>query len=213
MRLVLASSSPRRRELLARLGWPFIVLRPDIDETPFAAEPADVYVARLSREKALIVPAEADDCVIAADTTVTLDGEILGKPADAAEAIAMLTRLGNHRHTVYTGMTVRIDGQAVLETTTTATEVILRDYSTADIVRYVESGAPFDKAGGYAIQDRTFQPVAQWLGCYANVMGLPLCTLDRMLAACGLIPPQPVSCRADQPPCIVAAADALNAPA
>jgi septum formation protein len=202
MRLVLASGSPRRREMLAHLGWPFVVQRPDIDETPFPAEPADQYVARLSREKALIVAAEPDDWIIAADTTVALGNDILGKPADAAEAVAMLGQMRDREHTVYTGLTLRIGHSNALMTTVNATRVTMRDYSDADIARYVASGEPYDKAGGYAIQDVLFRPVAKLDGCYANVMGLPLCILSVMLATQGIIPPTAISCRADQHPCV-----------
>lgn len=204
MRLILASGSPRRREILARLGWTFAVIRPDIDETLLPAEPPDHYVARLSREKALTVrssPAWENDpesnesaLIIAADTTVALDSDILGKPADAAEATAMLLRLRGRAHTVFTGITVcRADTDAI-ETVVTATQVHMRDYSDAEIARYVDSGDPFDKAGSYAIQHAFFRPVKRIEGCYANVMGLPLCTLYKLLAAQGDESPTTLTC-------------------
>ncbi len=204
MRLILASGSPRRREILARLGWTFAVIRPDIDETPYPAEPPDQYVARLSREKALIVRSslvwendpESDESalIIAADTTVALDSEILGKPADAAEATTMLRQLRGRTHTVFTGITVCRADTNDMETVVTATQVHMRDYSDDEIVRYVTTGDPFDKAGSYAIQHAFFRPVERIEGCYANVMGLPLCTLYRLLAADGVKSPTALTC-------------------
>ncbi len=202
MRLVLASGSPRRRELLTQLGWPFVVLRPDIDETAFPAEPADQYVARLSREKALAVPTEVGDWIIAADTTVALDTAILGKPANNAEATMMLNQLCDREHMVYTGLTVRVDNRFILETTVTATRVTMRNYAAADIARYVASGDPFDKAGGYAVQDMVFHPVAHLDGCYANVMGLPLCALAVIFDAQRMALPKAITCRANSGRCI-----------
>ncbi|MHB8629790.1 MAG: Maf family protein [Aggregatilineales bacterium] len=196
MRLILASGSPRRREILARLGWTFAVIRPDIDETPYPAEPPDQYVARLSREKALIVgssPAwkndpESDEpaLIIAADTTVALDSAILGKPADAGEATAMLRQLRGRAHTVFTGITVCRADMDDVETVVAATHVHMRHYSDNEIARYVATGDPFDKAGSYAIQHVFFRPVERIEGCYANVMGLPLCTLYGLLATQGV---------------------------
>ena len=207
MRLVLASGSPRRRELLTRLGWPFVVQRPDIDETPFPAEPADQYVARLSREKALVIVAEEGDWIIAADTTVALSGAILGKPADDAEATTMLTQLRDREHTVYTGLTLRVDHKSILETTVTATRVTMRNYNDAEIARYIASGEPFDKAGGYAIQDTLFHPVAHMNGCYANVMGMPLCILATMFISQGMTSPNGIACRANNGRCVVELAE------
>ena len=202
MRLVLASGSPRRRELLTQLGWPFVVLRPDIDETAFPAEPADQYVARLSREKALAVATEVDDWIIAADTTVALDTAILGKPANNAEATMMLNQLRDREHMVYTGLTVRVDNRFILETTVTATRVTMRNYDATDIAQYVASGEPFDKAGGYAVQDMVFHPVAHLDGCYANVMGLPLCALAAIFDTQRMALPKVITCRANSGRCI-----------
>jgi len=206
MRLVLASGSPRRRELLAHLGWQFVVMRPDIDETPFPAEPPDQYVARLSREKSLAVAADLGDWILAADTTVALDDAfgtvILGKPGSDGEAITMLNQLRNREHTVYTGLTLCIVQDGNIMTTVTSTRVTMRDYEDVEMARYVASGEPFDKAGGYAIQDALFHPVARMDGCYANVMGLPLCILNRMLLAQGISSPATITCRSDNRPCI-----------
>jgi MAF protein len=199
--LILASGSPRRRELLARWGWTFAIIKPDIDETPLPVEPPDAYVARLSREKAragraLVAADRVADAtlIIAADTTVALGSEILGKPADAAEAIAMLRQLRGRAHMVFTGITVCQADSDAIKTTVTATQVHMRSYSDGEIERYVASGDPFDKAGSYAIQHAFFHPVERIDGCYANVMGLPLCTLYGLLAAQGVEPPTPLAC-------------------
>lgn len=193
MRLILASGSPRRRELLARLGWAFAVIRPDIDETPLPAESPDKYVARLSREKAaagraLITTDSWDDptWIIAADTTVALGPDILGKPTDVAEATTMLQRLRGQTHVVFTGITVvRVD-TGLVKTSVAATEVCMRYYADDEIARYVASGDPYDKAGSYAIQHEFFRPVERINGCYANVMGLPLCALYSLFVAQGV---------------------------
>jgi len=202
--LVLASGSPRRRELLARLGWTFAIIKPDIDETPLPGEPPEQYVARLSREKARTVCASIRPdtpsghgqpaLIVAADTTVALGGAILGKPVDADDATAMLRRLRGQRHTVFTGITVCEAATALIETVVTATEVDMRPYSDDEIARYVASSDPFDKAGSYAIQHAFFRPVERLEGCYANVMGLPLCTLHRLLAVHGVEAPAALPC-------------------
>lgn len=190
--------------MLARLGWTFTVLKPDIDETPCPSEPPDQYVARLSREKALHVrssgPLKAvlasgePALIVAADTTVALDSDILGKPVDAADATAMLRRLSGRAHDVFTGITVCRADTAALETVITATHVYMRAYSESEIDRYVASGDPFDKAGSYAIQHAFFHPVARIEGCYANVMGLPLCTLYGLFAGQGIDPSAALGC-------------------
>ncbi len=206
MRLILASGSPRRRELLTRLGLSFSISKPDIDETPFPAEPADQYVARLSREKAFAVrntqdrpntqaaDFDPDVLIIAADTTIALGDAILGKPVDSAEAFEMLTALRDKTHTVYTGITVCLADSSQSETRVTVTSVVMRAYSDSEMTAYIGAGEPFDKAGGYGIQHAVFQPAARIDGCYANVMGLPLCALRTMLAEYGVSIPQPFVC-------------------
>jgi septum formation protein len=173
--LILASNSPRRRQLLALTGIPFIVLVADVDESLHANEnPAD-YVLRLAEAKARAVPADEGQIILAADTTVVDGSDILGKPKDEAEAALMLKRLRGHAHQVYTGIALlrKIDG--LLLTDLCVTGVPMRDYSDDEIQDYVATGDPLDKAGAYAIQHPGFHPVARMDGCFASVMGLPVC--------------------------------------
>jgi septum formation protein len=196
MSFILASGSPRRRELLASLGINFNVIKSDIDETQHPGEAPLVYVRRLSVEKAGTVAARAESgsLILAADTVVIHEGDILGKPADPAEARAMLVRLRDQAHTVCTALTLlkkdaNIGAQhaAPLQPLTelTQTEVIMRAYTNAEIEAYIATGDPFDKAGGYAIQHEGFHPVARIEGSYTNVVGLPLETLKAMLIRVG----------------------------
>jgi septum formation protein len=195
---ILASSSPRRRDLIASLGLAFTVIKPDIDETLRPGETPLDYVARLSREKAQAVAAQvtAPAAVLAADTVVILgadtlgideSGDILGKPLDAADARQMLQRLRGRVHRVCTALTlIRLNvASAEPDTRITCTDVTMRDYSDAEIEAYIASGDPFDKAGSYAIQHPVFNPVAQIDGSYTNVVGLPVETLRDMLADLG----------------------------
>lgn len=221
-KLLLASQSPRRHELLALLGLPFDTLSPNIIEAPQAGEPPPEMAARLSLAKthaarrvinrtrdtrtnvptdpqtnartdarsmsamsATSITSRAPHAVVACDTVVALNGSLLGKPRDEAEARRMLSQLRARPHAVYSAFTI-------LETTTdrtlteiVETEVVMRLYSDAEIAAYVASGDPMDKAGAYAIQHAGFHPVAELRGCYANVMGLPLCHLAFHLNACG----------------------------
>jgi septum formation protein len=192
-RFILASGSPRRRELLASLGIAFEIVKPDIDETQHPGEPPYDYVYRLSREKAAAVAAQvaapawvlaADTVVIlAADTIGVLEGEVLGKPGDADEARAMLRRLRGRDHVVCTALTLLRLGDAPAEgdTRLTRTTVTMRDYSDSEIDAYIATDDPFDKAGSYAIQHEGFRPVARIDGSHTNVVGLPLETLREML--------------------------------
>lgn len=192
--LILASNSPRRKQLLALTGWDYRVLAAQVDESPRPGEPPQVYVRRLAQEKAwaaleLLAAAERSQAVvIAADTTVVADGEVLGKPEDAAEAGSMLRRLRDRTHQVYTGLVALRSGDGELLDDVVLTEVRMRDYSDDEIQDYILSGDPLDKAGAYAIQHPAFHPVQNLQGCYANVMGLPLCRLVQMLAKFGLQP-------------------------
>ena len=178
-RLILASASPRRRELLALLGVPFEVVPADIDETPSGADPARL-AERLALEKARAVASRlgATDhaAVLGADTVVALDGGVLGKPRDAEEARAMLDALRGRTHEVITALALILDGRATIEAV--RTEVRMRDYAGAEVDAYVARTAledgPYDKAGAYAIQDETFHPVAEAVGCVCSVIGLPL---------------------------------------
>jgi len=173
--LILASNSPRRRQLLALTGIPFIVRVADVDESQLANEkPAD-YVLRLAETKARAVHAEADQVILAADTTVVDGADILGKPKDGADAVSMLKRLRGHTHQVYTGIALLRKSDGLLLPDLCVTDVPMREYSDDEIQAYVATGDPLDKAGAYAIQHPGFHPVAQMDGCFASVMGLPVC--------------------------------------
>lgn len=181
MQLILASQSPRRKELLKLLKHPFVIRVADIDETMDpAADPAQ-EVARVSRKKAEAVPREPEDIVIAADTIVVLEGTVLGKPADEAQAKAMLAALSGKDHQVMTGVTVLQGDRALVHTE--ITDIHFRPLSQREIDRYVATGEPMDKAGAYGIQGGAALFV-QWLrGDYYNVMGLPVCKLYEMLGS------------------------------
>lgn len=194
--LVLASQSPRRRQLLAGLGFTFTVDAADVDETPLPEEQPDALVCRLCRAKADAVAARHPCAIVlAADTVVALDGVLLGKPADPAEATAMLRALRGRTHEVYTAVCAASNG--VLTSRLSTSHVTMRPYSDAEIAAYVASGDPLDKAGAYAIQHPAFSPVAAWAGCYAGVMGLPLQLAADMLADVGMSAPvlAPTVCR------------------
>ena len=180
--LILASQSPRRQELLAALGLAFDIEVADVDETPWPAEAADDMVIRLSRAKAAAVAARRPTAIVlAADTTVALNGALLGKPADAAEATAMLRALRGSVHQVYTAVSVARDGQ--VSCALSRSDVWMRSYSDEELAAYVATGDPLDKAGAYAIQHPTFAPVERWEGCFAGIMGLPLGMAADLLAA------------------------------
>ncbi len=190
-RFLLASSSPRRRELFGLFGWPFDVATAEVDESPRDGETPAQMVARLSQAKAARVSSMmSEGIVIAADTTVSLDGVPLGKPRDNADADRMLRALRGRTHQVHTAITLmdasRHAGQTFSDLATTA--VPMRDYGDDEIAAYIASGDPLDKAGAYAIQHDGFHPVAELRGCFANVMGLPLCHLARTLRAMQLEP-------------------------
>jgi len=184
--LILGSNSPRRRQLLAMAGWKFDISAADVDEGPIPNEsPAD-YVLRLAETKARTITADQDQIVLAADTAVVDGDDILGKPKDDVEATAMLTRLRGHTHQVYTGIALlrRSDKRSTPQSGSVdgllfkdlcVTDVPMRDYSDEEIRAYVQTGDPLDKAGAYAIQHPQFRPVAHMDGCYASVMGLPMC--------------------------------------
>jgi septum formation protein len=175
--LILASASPRRRELLATLGHPFEVVVPEIDETPFADEPPRVFTERMAQEKACAVNREG--LIIAADTIVLHKGKILGKPADKAEARTMLKALSGEQHEVITGVCIRSGNRSVVFST--STEVVFRVVENAEIEAYIETGDPMDKAGAYAIQGGAAHMVKAIKGSYTNVVGLPLCEVHEAL--------------------------------
>jgi MAF protein len=186
--LVLASNSPRRKQLMALGGWTFALIPAEVDESPLPGEHPKEYVLRLAESKARAAAATAplDALVIAADTTVADSGEILGKPADARQAEAMLRRLRGRSHQVFTALAVLRSPDGWLLTDWCRTEVPMRDYSDEEMRAYIATGDPFDKAGAYGIQHEGFRPVERLGGCYANVMGLPLCHLVRTLNKMGM---------------------------
>jgi septum formation protein len=196
--LILASASPRRRQFLALLGLPFQIRVADVDERNGKGESSEALVARLSLAKAQAVAASCPHAiVVGADTVVTLDGAILGKPAGRRDAAAMLRRLRGRSHEVYSGVSVCQPNAGKPLTTVVKSTVWMRRYSDAEIAAYVASGDPLDKAGAYGIQHAGFHPVARLQGCYASVMGLPVAHLARLLAQAGIQPPVDVraACR------------------
>lgn len=172
MRILLASTSPRRRQLLEGAGFDLEIVAPDIDETPRPNEGANELVVRLSREKCAAVKNPSDLCVIAADTVVVLANEILGKPNDADDARQMLKKLSGAEHQVLTGFHVSFKGR--YQGGVVKTCVWFRDLSDAEIDRYVRSGEPLDRAGSYAIQGGGGAFVDRIEGSYPNVVGLPV---------------------------------------
>jgi len=179
--LILASNSPRRRELLSLAGWQFSASAANVDESQFSNESPSDYVLRLAETKARATQADPDQIILAADTTVVDGMDILGKPKDQAEAITMLTRLRGHTHQVYTGIALLRPGDGLLLKDLCVTDVPMRDYSDEEIFAYVQTGDPLDKAGAYAIQHPEFHPVSNLDGCYASVMGLPMCHVILLL--------------------------------
>lgn len=188
-RLVLASASPRRRQLLEQLGLRFRVRESAVDESPLLAEAGDP--GRLTRALALakaemVACREADALVLAADTVVVVDGEILGKPRDAAEAVAMLTRLQGRTHRVVTGVVLADGADGRREAVAEETLVTMRPLTRPEIEAYVASGEPMDKAGAYAIQGLGATLVTGVEGCFYNVVGLPLARVASMLKEFGI---------------------------
>ena len=185
--LILASSSPRRQELLRRLGVTFEVATADIDETQRPGEPPIDLVQRLAREKAQAVAARLPGRpVLGADTIVVLDGEVLGKPADAAEAAAMLRRLRGRPHTVWSALCAVSPALGSAATALNESTVWMRSYNDDEVAAYVQSGDPMDKAGAYAIQHPAFAPAERIAGCYSGVMGFPLGDVAQVLRAVGI---------------------------
>lgn len=187
MDIILASQSPRRKVLLERMGLAgFKTVSPDIDERLFHDLPPEELVRRLSAEKAAAVAKRAgsDALVIAADTVVSMDGSVLGKPEDELDAFKMLSALSGVRHQVYTGVTVLRGEQK--ETAHEVTDVTFRELSVTEIERYLKTGEYADKAGGYGIQGYGALLVEGISGDYFNVVGLPICRLGRMLERFGV---------------------------
>jgi len=219
--LVLASNSPRRKKLLGFGGWGFSVLSAPVDESAQAGESAESYVLRLAESKARAAShlAEYDNqvgaLIIAADTAVVqraaidvtaneylcvnndceqiFQETILGKPAEPEEAEVMLRTLRGRTHQVYSGVAILCTENWSLHREICVTDVPMRDYSDDEMLVYIQSGDPLDKAGAYAIQHPGFHPVESLDGCYANVMGLPVCHLTRLLIELGIHPATKVS--------------------
>jgi septum formation protein len=183
--VILASASPRRRELLTLVGIPHVVDPADVDESVIPHERADVYVERLARAKAAVVAARHPGAVIiAADTTVVHQGEILGKPESVRDAETMIARLSGHTHEVFTGMAVAFDGRE--ESAVERVEVTFRDLTAEEIAAYVATREPMDKAGAYGIQGFGATIVERIHGDYFSVMGLGLRRVVALLEAVGL---------------------------
>ena len=179
MQLILASQSPRRKELLGLFGVPFTIAVADIDETMDPALPPRDEVARVSRLKAMATPREDSDVVVAADTIVVCRGRVLGKPHSHEEARDMLQLLSGRDHQVMTGVTL-LRGEAAV-TFTEITDLHFRPLSEAEISRYIAGGEPMDKAGAYGIQGGAALFCERMNGDYYNVMGLPVCRLGQEL--------------------------------
>lgn len=181
--LVLASQSPRRREILAQAGLPFIVRVSGVEEVRGASESPEAYVRRLARDKARAVASSPDDFVLAADTVVVVDDSVLEKPASGADAAAMLLRLSGRSHVVLTGVCLVSQGHEWSEVE--STRVYFSRFSEAEIRAYCASGEPMDKAGAYAIQGLASKFIERIEGCYFNVVGLPVSRVYRMLKLAG----------------------------
>lgn len=198
--LLLASASPRRRQLATLLGLPVRIVDGTVDEPAFHLPDPMLAALNVAREKARVglAASSEDGIVLGADTVVIHQDGLLGKPSSPEDARRMLESLSNGRHYVTTGVSLLCaDGRewAGLVTTT----VHMRRLADTDIQRYIERGEPFDKAGGYAVQDQEFRPVKRWDGCYLNVVGLPLCAAQRGLETLGV--PVPAPADSMLPPC------------
>ena len=207
--ILLASASPRRHEILSRIDVPFSIVPADLDEDGFAENFQGSYpelVEALAVAKARAVAARQpgfEGLILAADTTVMLDGDMLSKPRDPDEAVSMLRRLRGRMHQVATGVALYDCRTDTLESAHITTKVWMRPYSDEEIAAYVATGDPLDKAGAYAVQHELFRPVGRVEGCYLTVVGLPLCLVTMLLrkhgvATASLIPAaegQPGNCR------------------
>ena len=179
----LASSSPRRREILSALGLEFSIAAVEVDETPYADETAEEMVVRLAVTKAEAAAAMPGEVIIAADTAVVIDGRVLGKPADKDECLAMLGALAGQRHTVYTGVALKSNDET--RTTVSETDVYFRRISRDEALAYWQSGEPRDKAGAYAIQGMGGAFVERIEGSYSGVVGLPIFETVKLLREVG----------------------------
>ena len=183
--MILASGSPRRSELIKLTGWQVDIRPVQIDETPLEGEDALALATRLAEVKARAAAASGGqhEFILAADTVVAAEGELLGKPTSEEQAIDMLTVLGANTHQVHTAIAVHDPKTGEIWVDACSTDVPMRDYSLEEVRAYVQTRSPMDKAGAYGIQDRSFQPVetAVMSGCYANVVGLPICHVVRLM--------------------------------
>ena len=191
MKFVLASQSPRRRELLSLTGLEFEIVPTHSDESQGAGETPIDYACRLSRDKARAAAAhvEGTALIIAADTIVVDGDEVLGKPENISEATATLTQLRGRTHHVITAVTLYDTARDRIISEHCRSPVMMRNYTDEEIAAYIATGDPFDKAGAYAIQNEGFHPALVFAHCFANVMGLPLCHINRMLWKLGYAPP------------------------
>lgn len=185
--IVLASSSPRRSEILSWAGLSFTTHPADIDETPINGENPEVYVMRLAEKKAQVSSGFApfNGLVLAADTIVVDGYELLGKPVDSEDARRMLIRLRGRTHQVHTALVIAVPSKGIKEQSLCSTDVHMRKYSDIELQAYLDTGDPLDKAGGYGIQHTDFRPVVKFSGCFASVMGFPLCHFEKLLRNMG----------------------------
>jgi septum formation protein len=197
--LVLASNSPRRKQLFALGNWNFDVVVSNVDESQIAGETPQEYVLRLAQAKAQAVAkkADAENIIIGSDTTVVDGDEILGKPIDEADAERMLKQLRGRTHQVYTAVAIYQVRDGKMLTELCITDVPMRSYSDDEITTYIQTDDPMDKAGAYAIQHPEFNPVESMHGCYASVMGLPMCHVTRSLQKLDIHPlaDVPIACQ------------------
>jgi MAF protein len=227
--LILASASPRRRELLAVLGLPFVVQTADIDESTLPDEAPEPHARRLAETKAITVAAKSGEAVVlACDTIVVQHGQILGKPRDVSAAREMLRSLREAPHRVITAVALALpqarsvslhpigtdtpEGSPRVLYASHSSDVTMRSYSDPEIDIYIASGDPMDKAGAYAIQNRDFEPVAHFNGCFASIMGLPLGVVADLLkqAGFGPAPNWPAQCAAFAGTCCQGIEDGIN---
>ena len=185
-KLILASGSPRRNQMLCLFGIPFTTAPAEIDEQKRRGESPIEYVERMAFEKGEARDISEDEVVLSADTIVDLEGLVLGKPVDAEDAERTLKLMRGRSHRVYTALSLHVGKDGPILSDVCLTEVYMRAYSDEEIQAYIARGDYKDKAGGYAIQDPEFHPVDRIEGCYANVMGLPLCHVYRLFRRAGI---------------------------
>lgn len=186
--VLLASNSARRRQLIRLTGWDVRLTSADIDESRKPDEPAREYVLRLAREKAYAIQTSGQEALLVTADTIVVDGEtIYGKPLSATDARDTLWALRGHTHQVMTAIALVNPGDQTMVTDLCISNVPMRTYTSTEVDAYITSGDPMDKAGAYAIQNKQFHPVMEFNGCFASVMGMPLCHLSRTAARLGQI--------------------------